>query len=198
MNHPLRCRCGTLHGHVVVSSGAIRAICYCKDCQAYARFLDTRGITDENGGTEIVATLPKQVHFSSGLEALACMSLSERGILRWYASCCRTPIGNTPREPKVSYAGIVRSCLESRSPTLESSFGPLRIAVNTKSARSSVRPSPIATIAGMGTLMKSLLGARLTGGYKDNPFFEPGTSTPVRPVHVLSPAERERVYRHHA
>jgi len=118
MNHPLRCHCGALQGHVAPSAGATRAVCYCKDCQAYAHFLGTRGITDRSGGTEVVASLPKSVHFTAGLEKLACVSLSERGLLRWYASCCSTPIGNTPRSPGVPYVGIIHCCLESRSPTI--------------------------------------------------------------------------------
>ena len=33
MNHPLRCRCGTLQGHVRVGARANRGLCYCRDCQ---------------------------------------------------------------------------------------------------------------------------------------------------------------------
>jgi hypothetical protein len=38
---PLRCRCGHVRGveiRVSPSSG-LRLVCYCKDCQAFARFL---------------------------------------------------------------------------------------------------------------------------------------------------------------
>ena len=194
MSHPLRCRCGKLHGYVVPSRGATRAVCYCKDCQAYARFLRTEGIVDQDGGTEVVASLPKQVHFNAGLEVLACMSLSERGLLRWYASCCNTPIGNTPRNPTLPYVGMVHSCLEGNSSSLESSFGRLRIAVNTKSARNEVRSTRIASTVGLLIPMMSMIGARLSGAYKDNPFFLPGSRTPIRQPRVLSDAEREQVY----
>ena len=194
MNHPLHCRCGTLRGHVIPAAGAMRAVCYCKDCQAYARFLGLPGVVDEDGGTEVVASLPGQVHLVAGLEALACLSLSERGLLRWYASCCNTPVGNTPRDPRMPYVGVVHSCLEEGSPTLESSFGRMRIAVNTRSARNEVRSTPIATTFGVLNLMASLLGARLRGAYRSNPFFDPATRAPIRPVRVLSTAEREQAY----
>ena len=176
--------------------GATRAVCYCKDCQAYARFLCTEGIVDQDGGTEVVASLPKHVHFTAGLEVLACVSLSERGLLRWYASCCNTPIGNTPRDPKLPYVGMVHSCLEGNSPSLESSFGRLRIAVNTKSARNKVRSAPIASTVGLLIPMMSMIGARLSGAYTNNPFFVPGSHTPIRQPRVLSAAEREQVYHH--
>ena len=198
MNHPLRCRCGTLHGYVVPSRGATRAVCYCKDCQAYARFLRTEGIVDQNGGTEVVASLPKHVYFNAGLEVLACMSLSERGLLRWYASCCNTPIGNTPSNPAVPYVGMVHSCLEGNSPSLESSFGRLRIAVNTKSARNEVRSTPIASTVGLLIPMMSMISTWLSGAYKNNPFFVGGSRTPIRQPRVLSDAEREQVYHRNA
>ena len=172
----------------------MRAVCYCSDCQAYARFLGTPGVVDQDGGTEVVASLPKHVHFTAGLEVLACMSLNERGLLRWYATCCSTPVGNTPRNPAVPYVGLIHSCLEGSSPSIESSFGRLHIAVNTKSARNKVRSTPIATTVAMFTLMMALLGARLRGTYKNNPFFAPGSRAPIRPVRVLSSAERWQAY----
>src|SRR5438105_15603882 len=173
MNHPLRCRCGKLRGYVVPHRSTMRAVCYCRDCQAFARFLGTPGIVDENGGTEVVASLPKHLLFTGGLEVLACMSLSERGILRWYADCCKTPVGNTPRNPKLPYVGVIHNCLEARSPTVESSFGPLRLRVNTHSARTKIQSTPIASTVGVLTLMMSVLGGRLTGAHKINPFFMP-------------------------
>ena len=198
MNHPLRCHCGTLQGHIVSSASAVRAVCYCADCQAYARFLGTPGVADEDGGTEVVASLPRYVELTAGLEVLACLSLSERGLLRWYARCCNTPVGNTPRTPKVPYVGVIHSCLEGSSPSLESSFGRRRLAVNTKSARNKVRSTPIASTVGVFTLMMSSLGARVSGAYRSNPFFAHGTNTPIRPVQVLSAAERQQAYQRDA
>ena len=198
MNHPLQCRCGVFRGHVVPSPTATRAVCYCNDCQAYARYLGTTGVADEDGGTEVVASLPQYVHFSAGLDVLTCMSLSDGGLLRWYASCCNTPVGNTPRNPKVPYIGLVHSCLENDLTSIESSFGKLHIAVNTKSARNNVRSTPIASTIGILRLMTAALGAQLSGAYKHNPFFVHGGRTPVHSVRVLSEAERELVYRRDA
>jgi len=194
MNHALRCRCGKLRGHVERSTSATRAVCYCKDCQAYARFLGTPGVLDTDGGTEVVASLPRHVRFSAGADALACLSLSERGLLRWYASCCKTPIGNTPRNPKVPYVGLIHACFEGGSSGIETTFGTRRIAVNTRSARNPVRSAPIAMAARVFGLMASALADRLGGAYKDNPFFVAATGTPIRDVRVLSKAERDRAY----
>jgi hypothetical protein len=194
MNHPLQCRCGTIKGYVVRPGMATRAICYCKDCQAFAHFLERADtVLDEHGGTAIVATLPGHVHFSQGVEALACMSLSERGLLRWYASCCNTPIGNTPRDFKTPYVGLIESCLMSNSPSLRESFGPVRMVLNTKSAGGRVKSTPVANLVAMLGVMKAVIGARLSGAYKRNPFFGTEAGTPVARPRELTKAERERV-----
>ncbi len=194
MNHPLQCRCGTIKGYVVRTGMAQRAVCYCKDCQAFAHFLDSAdSVLDANGGTSIVATLPTQVHFSQGLEALACMSLSDHGMLRWYAGCCDTPIGNTPRDCKTPYVGLIESCLASNSPSLQESFGPVRMVLNPKSASGRVASTPLSNLLAMLGLMKSVIGARLRGTCKRNPFFDTETGAPIARPRVLTKAERERV-----
>jgi len=194
MNHPLRCRCGALQGHVIPAWSATHAVCYCRDCQAYARFLGSEGLVDRHGGTEVVAMLPARVQLTDGLAHLACLSLSDRGLLRWYASCCATPVANTPRNPRVPYAGLVHSCLGDAA-AIRSTFGPLRIAVNTKSARHAVQSTPAATLFGVLGLATALLGARLSGSYRRNPFFESASGAPIRPVRVLTPDERAQAYR---
>ena len=194
MNHPLRCRCGTLKGYVSHPEKVSRGVCYCRDCQAFAHFLGTTGdILDGMGGTDIVATLPKYVTFTQGVDALACMSLTETGMLRWYASCCNTPIGNTPRDFKVSHVGLIHTCLEDPPRTLESSFGPVRMRVNTKHAKGKPKLMPISTIASVLRFMSSLIRARLDGSYKSTPFFDPDRGTPFVPPKVLTSSERERV-----
>jgi len=193
VNHPLRCQCGNLRGYVSHPEGVSRGVCYCKDCQAYAHFLGKAGdVLDEMGGTDVVATLPKHVTFTHGLEALACMSLTEQGMLRWYASCCNTPIGNTPRDFKVSHVGLVHTCLEDPSRTLDSSFGPVRMRVNRKNAKGRPKSMPISTLVSVLRFMRSLIRARLDGGYKHTPFFVPEQGTPVVPPKVLTRGERDR------
>src|SRR5579864_2200237 len=39
MTHPLSCSCGALTGSVQNERLANHSICYCKDCQSFARFL---------------------------------------------------------------------------------------------------------------------------------------------------------------
>jgi hypothetical protein len=188
MNHRLQCQCGAIRGHIALPATTARVICYCKDCQAFARYLGHAGsILDAKGGTDIVATLPSHVRFEQGLDALVCVSLSEAGLLRWYASCCRTPIGNTPRDRKIHYVGLIHSCLAQQS--LDSSFGEARLHLNTKSARGSVSATPVGTTLAMLRLMRSIVPARLTRRYLENPFFHPASGEPMKQPQVLSAAE---------
>ena len=114
MQHPLQCRCGTIKGWVSDTESANRVVCYCRDCQAFARFLGQESATlDAQGGSDVVQTLPKNVTFTQGADALACMRLTEKGMVRWYAGCCKTPIGNTLENYKISFVGLLHNCLEA-------------------------------------------------------------------------------------
>ena len=191
MNYPLRCECGSIEGSVASPEVAARAVCYCRDCQAFARFLGApERILNSRGGTDIIATVPRHVRFTKGAEQLRCMRLSDKGILRWYAACCRTPIGNTPRDPKLPYVGLVRSCLPGSSSEIDDVFGPSRIALNTASANGQVSPTRIASLTGLLKIIKNVWAARLSGAYKDNPFFRSGSDEPVSMPEILKPHER--------
>jgi len=194
-DHPLRCQCGTVKGFVTRPGAATRAICYCKDCQAFARFLGrTDAVLDVNGGTPIVATLPGGVHFTQGIESLRCMSLSPRGLLRWYAGCCNTPIGNTPRNYRMPYIGLVETCLHSDSPTLQQSFGPVRMVVNTGSSRGPVPTMPLGTLLSLVRVMGAVIGARLSGAYRRTPLYDPATGVPRVAPRELTLTERRDLY----
>jgi len=194
MNHSLRCQCGTIQGHVSHPETVCRGVCYCKDCQAYAHFLGKADeVLDEMGGSDIVATLPQHVTFTQGFEALTCMSLSDKGMLRWYAGCCNTPIGNTSRDFKVSHVGLLHNCLRDPSTSLDNAFGPVRMRVGMKSAKGTPKPMGASTTISILRFMARLIGARLNGSYKITPFFDPETGTPRVSPKVLTPDERTRL-----
>lgn len=187
----LHCQCGAVQGSADLRHSYGRAICYCRDCQAFARFLGApHRVLDAHNGTEILAMLPAAVRFASGAEHLNCVSLSDRGLLRWYASCCHTPIGNTPRDQRIAYVGLIRACI----PDLDDSAGPVKIALNTESAKGEVAATPVHTSLGVLRIMKNVIAARMSGKYRDNPFFTKDTGTPAKTPQVLSRVERETLY----
>jgi len=193
--HPFQCRCGTLRGEVDEPHRAMRAVCYCRDCRTYAHWLgQTQDVLDAVGGTDIVATQARYVRLTAGGPSLACMSLSPRGLLRWYASCCGTPIANTPRDPKLPYVGLVHTALARVQP-LEASFPPVQMDINTKSA---LGPTPHrggpGAIAKFAAMMLRLASARFTGAYRATPFFD-ADGAPVSAVQVPPLVEVETARR---
>ena len=72
MSHPLQCSCGTVKGSVAHPEKAVRAVCYCDDCQAFARFLGKADqILDPMGGTDVIAITPENLTFTAGKAMLA-------------------------------------------------------------------------------------------------------------------------------
>lgn len=194
MSHPLQCRCGTVKGTLTDTRKANRALCYCRDCQAFAHFLGKADeILDERGGSDIIQVLPKKVTFSQGADKLACMRLTEKGLLRWYASCCRTPIGNTLATPKLAFVGLVHTCLEGGGPSLNDAFGPVRVVVYTKRARGEPKPPERGKGAMLAWFFGTVLPARFNGDYRTTPFFDVAKGTPVATPRVLSAEEHARL-----
>ena len=170
--HPFQCRCGTLKGEVARPERGVRAVCYCRDCQAFARELgDPGAVLDELGGTDVVATQSRYVRFTSDTRTLACLSLYPRGLLRWYASCCRTPIGNTPRDWRLPYIGLVHACLGTVEP-LKRSWPRVQLRVNTKGASGAPPRMPWTQFLPMLAFMPRMAAARLSGAYRQTPFFD--------------------------
>jgi hypothetical protein len=193
MKHPLQCRCETLKGFVDDPQNANRGICYCKDCQAFAHFLGrAREILDPQGGTDVIQVLPKNITLTQGLESLACMRLTEKGLLRWYTACCNTPVGNTLANYKISFIGLVHNCLETDGVSLQESFGPVRAWVNTQGAKASPKPKQAGAGRFASRFITAALKARLNGSYKTTPFFRQD-GTPITTPRILTGTELTKV-----
>lgn len=194
MTFPIRCHCGAVEATLDSPQRAARAVCYCRDCQAYARHLGHPERTlDRHGGTDIVATRPDFLRFTRGFEHVRCLSLSDTGLLRWYADCCRTPIGNTPRDPKMPYVGLVSACLAGTDSERDAAFGPARTTLNVKSATGEVKATPVAMLFGILRIMRNVFTAKLRGKQRDNPFFGRESGKPVVTPVVLTAAERAKL-----
>lgn len=192
MIQPIQCTCGKLKGSL--SKKINRCVCYCDDCQAFAHFLQRdREILDEAGGTDIIQTTPNNVTFSEGIENLACMRLTPNGLLRWYTTCCNTPIGNTSSNFKTSFVGLVHNCLDSQQVSLDEAFGPILMRVCTKYAKGEPKPKSSGVPTRMLRIITSILIARLDGSYRDTPFFIVESGVPIVPPKVLTSQELEAI-----
>ena len=117
---------------------------------------------------------------------------------RWYTSCCRTPIGNTPRDYRQSHVGLIHTCLELSGASVDDAFGPVRMRVNVQSAKGPPGKTPR---VGFAVVVLRYLGSmawsRLSGSYRVNPFFIGSGGDPRVEPRVLSPSERAALFSIH-
>ncbi|WP_437815236.1 DUF6151 family protein [Sorangium sp. So ce1078] len=191
----LQCRCGKVHGWLRDASpgGVNRAICYCSDCQAFLHHLGRADLLDEHGGSDIVQVAPSSISFDRGSELIAAVRLTPKGLYRWYASCCKTPLGNTVK-PQLPFVGIVTALFQHApgARPCDEVFGPSRGAVYGQFAigeppPGSTKPN-VRLLAGM---IWKFLGWKLGGKAWPHPFFDRASGNPKHPVTVLSRAERD-------
>ncbi|HWO08293.1 MAG TPA: DUF6151 family protein [Polyangiaceae bacterium] len=190
----LACRCGLVHGWVrgVSPRTVNRAICYCDDCQAFLHHLGRADLLDEHAGTDIVQVAPATVTYDRGAEHIVGVRLTPAGLYRWYASCCKTPLGNT-RTPALPFVGLAPEVFRGiDGPGRDAVFGPGRGGVFGQYATNGAPEG--STRLPLGLVVHSvwhLLGWKLGGKAWPHPFFERGTASPSHPVTVLSREERQ-------
>ena len=191
---PLRCRCGQVRGiaREVSPSGGFRFVCYCKDCQAFARFLDQTDVLDAAGGTDIFQMPPARVELTSGTDAMRCLRLSATGVFRWYSDCCRTPIANTAPDPRFPIAALIHSFMDASGRFRDSALGPPLCRIYERSAVGPLPPTAASpSLLGMSVRRASkLLGWWVRGLARPNPFFDDQTNSPKTVPRVLTPGER--------
>jgi hypothetical protein len=187
------CRCGEVRGFVANASPQTvnRVGCYCDDCQAFAHWLGRADLLDAQGLSDIVQVAPATFAFVQGQDRIKGVRLSPKGLYRWYASCCNTPVGNT-LTPAVPFVGIFATAFDQGAQRAEAVFGPPTGAIMGKFA---VGEAPPGTTRLQPSLLirviAKVLGWRLRGKVWPHPFFTRGNDTPVYPVSVLSREERD-------
>lgn len=187
---PLRCACGALRGELVAEPDrGARGVCHCDDCQAYARWLGRDDLLDEHGGTEVIQTWPARVRLGEA-EVLALVKLSPKGLHRWYAGCCRTPVANSLGSAKMPFNGVIRRVIDVDDATVTAIWGPAH-GVQGRFAPGGCPPgvdrsASLGVIAGAAGILWR--GWR-AGAHAPSPWFD-AEGRPVREPRVLSAEER--------
>jgi hypothetical protein len=196
-NLALRCRCGAVRGIArdVAPSTVNHCFCYCDDCQAFAHFLGREGdVLDSHGGTEITQMSQANVGFTSGADKVAAMRLSSGGMIRWYASCCRTPIGNTMATSAMPFVGVIKAFIDAPSAAL----GPIRgrgFAKSARGGRGAVPKDGLPELVMIARVLAKVLRWRLRGDHKRSALLDAATGRPVVEPRVLGEAERAELRR---
>lgn len=174
----LSCACGKTNWSISANAPGRHLVCHCKDCQTFARFTGHSEIMGDHGGTHVYQTVPAGFSFTSNSD-LRCLRLSPKGILRWYAGCCGTPIANTLARANFPMIGAI-------VPAPATAFGPVKGHVNVDSTRGAVKES------GLESAVVTLFG-RAIGAFfqmKTRSVFFTETGEPVVTPKVLTLAER--------
>jgi Family of unknown function (DUF6151) len=191
---PLRCRCGHVRGIAseVAPYGGFRFICYCQDCQTFARLLERQDVLDSGGGTDIFQMPTGRMKLTAGKDALRCLQFS-RQVFRWYTDCCRTPIGNTagPRFPMI---GVIHSLMrhDADGRSRDEALGAPLCRIFERSATAPLPPNVPAPVSLSQLALRGskLLSWWLRGLGRPNPFFDERTGAPRSAPRILTPSER--------
>ena len=191
-NLPLRCLCGNVRGiaNDVAPNSGFRFVCYCQDCQAFARFLQRPDVLDAAGGTDIFHMPAGRVKLTAGAEAVRCVHFSRR-VFRWYSECCRTSIANTagPRFPVV---GLIHSFMSHDTHGLarDEMLGAPLCRIFERSAVGPLPPDapPPRSLGLVALRVPTLLGWWIRGLGRPNPFFH--NHAPLSVPRVFTPSER--------
>ena len=196
----LRCRCGSVRGHArdVAPPRGLHLTCHCRDCQAFAHFLDRAELVlDAWGGSAVVQIAPARLELVDGREHLACVRLSASGLMRWYASCCNAPIANTLAKPGVPFAGLHVAFID---PGLDADARADRIGPSRARVNGPGRPRGGVSVKidafPVRVLARSILNLARSwrrGEHWPSPFFDADGEPRARP-RVLSEAERAELY----
>ena len=164
-----------------------RIVCYCDDCQAFLHHLGRADLLDAHGGTNIVQVAPASLTFERGTERIAGLRLTPKGLYRWYASCCKTPLGNT-LSPAIPFVGVVAQAFENPDATFGEPIGAIlgKFAIGTPPAGSTKLNLRL-----LARALRMVIGWRLRGRAWPHPFFDRATRAPSHPLTILSRSERE-------
>jgi hypothetical protein len=117
------------------------------------------------------------------------MRLTPKGLLRWYAACCNTPIGNTWPTTAMPFIGVIGAFIGAPPEAL----GPIRgraWAKTAKGGRAAVPKDGVPDPVMVARVLAKLVRWRLRGDHKRSALFDAATGRPLVEPRVLAAAER--------
>lgn len=181
------CNCGELQGHLDVAAlrTGTHTVCYCPDCRAAELYF---GQPDPAPGpVDQFQTTPDMLTITRGVDKLGLMRLGPRGLMRWYATCCNAPLFNTLTNPKLAFVGINGARMaepERLGRVVAKGFVP----------QSGGKPRHQGVVPMVWGLIRRMGPARMSGRWKQTPFFDPETGDPVAVAEIPSKQARAALY----
>ena len=151
-------------------------------------------VLDADGGSHIFQMDPKDFEISTGLDQIVCARVTEKGPLRWYSSCCNTPLGNSfPSGKKPFFVGVFPIAIGhvGTSDEFASLVGP---------ARGYAFPKEKATFGAKLKLWRMLLRVirkilvwRFSSGGSDTSFFASTTAGSAKKLTLISAEQVKKI-----
>jgi Family of unknown function (DUF6151) len=63
-------------------------------------------LLNDRGGSDSIQIAPAALRFTKGQDQIEGLRLTPKGLYRWYAKCCNTPVGNT-RAPALPFVSML-------------------------------------------------------------------------------------------
>jgi Family of unknown function (DUF6151) len=137
---------------------------------------------------------PGRVKLTAGMDAVQCLRLSNKGVLRWYADCCRTPIGNTATSPRFPVIAVVHSFMVHGSDgrSGDEVLGPQLCRIYERSAVGPLPPNapPPPSLGVFARRASKIFGWWVLGLGRPSPLFDDRTNAPRAAPRVLTQNER--------
>lgn len=178
---PFACRCGSVSGtlRAVRPSEGTHVICHCNAC---ARAMALSGLEDEAAeGVDLWQTTPDRIDISTGADHLVPVRLSPKGLFRWTAQCCNTPMFNTFAGPALPFTGVLTRILSDPAP-----LGPVIAHGFVTGSDGKQRHQNGGRV--IWRMLKRTLAAKLGGRGRQTPFFNPDGS-PITPPTLAPKAD---------
>lgn len=174
---PWSCRCGTMQGTLDVARGHGTAIvCHCDGCVRAQNHFGVAATRSE--GVAIYQTTPDRFSIAAGAAQLGLARLSPKGAFRWFATCCNTQLGASPKTPMFAFIGLSQTIFADPTP-----LGTARTHVFVPQPNGAYKhrramPMFIALIGRSAVALAS-------GRWRNTPFFDPQSGQPVVAPQVL-------------
>jgi hypothetical protein len=131
-----------------------------------------------------------RVKLTEGSDAIRCISLS-RKVLRWYADCCRSPIGSTAANPRFPLVAIVHSFMDHEGHPRDDVLGLPLCRIYERSATGPLPPRapPPPSLSVYGRRASMMVRWWMRGLARPSPFFDERGGAPRAVPQVLQPSD---------
>lgn len=180
---PFSCHCGEVTGRLtdIHASAGTRLACHCASCRDAVNWLS--GDATEPEGVGYYQTSPDHITFETGFDRVAAFTWKQRTLLRWFATCCNAPLFNTSGTPAVAFASLYVDRVQDPAP-----LGRISAHAFLPAPGGATRHKGMVPL--VWAFARRLATARLSGRWKETPFFDVETRKPVVPVRHLTPEDR--------